>query len=151
MNIGLYIRLAHHSEMQLAEAFAQVSDHHRNDPDVEETCRLLSSWSKRKSDAIQPFIATYGEQRVKEPETLYSDLFQGPRTGGVALLRDLHDLWLLATEAMISWTVLWQASRALRDKKLEDLCTAHMTQTDRQIACRQTRVKQAAPQALVGA
>lgn len=149
MNIGLYIRLAHHSEMQLAEAFSLVSNHHRDDPDVEETCRLLSSWSKHKSDATRPFIAAYGEQREKEPETLYSNLFQGPRTGGVALLRDLHDLWLLATEAMISWTVLLQASRALRDRELEDLCTAHVTQTDRQIAWLQTRTKQAAPQALV--
>ncbi|HNA85332.1 MAG: hypothetical protein KF854_13365 [Nitrospira sp.] len=149
MNIGVYVRLAHHSETQLAEAFLQVSDHHRDEPDVEETCRLLSSWSKEKSNGIRPFIATYGEPRVNEPETLFSDLFQGPRTGGLALLRDLHDLWLLATEAMISWTVLLQASRALRDEDLEHLCTRHITQTDRQLAWLQTRTKQAAPQALV--
>ena len=149
MNIGLYIRLAHHGETKLANAFAMVSDHHSHEPDVEETCRLLCSWSKRKSEAIRPFIAKYGEQRVKEPEVLYSDLFQGPRTGGIALLRDLHDLWLLATEAYISWTVLLQASLALRDQPLEHLCRIHTNDTERQIAWLQTRTKQAAPQALI--
>ena len=149
MNIGFYIRLAHHSETELAKAFATVSDHHRDEPDVEETCRLLGSWSKQKSDGIRPFISKYGEKRIKEPEQLYSDLFQGPRRGGLALLRDLHDLWLLATEAHISWTLLLQASLALRDQPLESLCRHHLHQTERQIAWLQTRTKQAAPQALI--
>ena len=149
MNIGFYVRLVHHSETQLAKAFAKISDHHRDEPDVEKTCLLLCTWSKEKSDAIRPFIPRYGEKQIKEPEQLYSDLFQGPRNGGLGLLRDLHDLWLLATEAYISWTVLLQASFALRDQSLQTLCDRHLHQTERQIAWLQTRTKQAAPQALV--
>jgi hypothetical protein len=149
MNIGFYVRLAHHSETQLAKAFAKVSDHHWDEPDIEETCLLLCSWSKDKSEAIRPFISKYGQKRIKEPEQLYSDLFQGPRKGGLGLLRDLHDLWLLATEAHISWTVLLQASFALRDQALEALCRRHTQQTERQLLWLQTRTKQAAPQALI--
>lgn len=149
MNIGLYIRLAHHSETELAKAFGMISDHHGDEPDVEETCRLLCSWSKHKVEGIRPFISKYGEKRIEEPEQLYSDLFHGPRKGGLALLRDLHDLWLLATEAHIAWTVLLQASLALRDQPLETLCRHHVQQTERQIAWLQTRTKQAAPQALI--
>jgi hypothetical protein len=32
--------------------------------------------------------------------------FSKVRRGELALLRDLHDLWLLATEAQICWTLL---------------------------------------------
>jgi hypothetical protein len=64
-------------------------------------------------------------------------------------LRDLHDLWLLANEVHLCYTVLSQAARALRDREMEQACKQLDDQTHRQISWLMTRIKQAAPQALV--
>jgi len=63
-------------------------------------------------------------------------------------LRDLHDLYLLVTEAQLCWNVLLQAAHALRDKDLEATAQQSDGETDGQLAWLETRIKQAAPQAL---
>jgi hypothetical protein len=151
MHVGLYLQMASESEKDLQEAFKTVADHHQQEPDMEEICTLLSSWSAAKAASTERFMHKYGRERDKEPQRLYSDLFQGPRRGGLALLRDLHDLWLMATEAHIAWTLLGQAAQALRDKDFIQTCQENTEQTHRQISWLETRSKQAAPQTLVAA
>lgn len=151
MHIAHYIALVHRSGLELAKACLEVATQHAEEPDVDEICLLFAEWSRRQSDSLKPFIARYEEAREREPERLHSDLFRGARQGGLGLLRDLHDLWLMATEAQISWMVLSQAALALRDRELEQVCQANLRQTKRQIAWFETRAKQAAPQALIAA
>ena len=151
MHIGLYLKMIRDSERQLAEAFVTVADHHQQEPDMEEICRLLASWSHVKAKSTERFIQKYGEQRDREAARLYSDLFKGPRRGGLALLRDLHDLWLLVTEADICWTLLRQAAQALRDRDFMETCEHNKQQTHRQLSWLETRSKQAAPQSLIAA
>ena len=151
MHIGLYLKMVQDSERQLAEAFMTVADHHQQEPDMEELCRLLASWSRVKAKSAERYIQKYGEERDREPVRLYSDLFQGPRRGGLALLRDLHDLWLLVTETDICWTLLGQAAQALRDSDFVETCEHNKQQTHRQLSWLETRSKQAAPQSLIAA
>jgi ferredoxin-nitrate reductase len=69
--------------------------------------------------------------------------------GGFDLLRDLHDVWLLVNESMISLMVLEQAARALRDQQfLETLKKMH-DRNERQLMWLKTRISQAAPQVLL--
>jgi hypothetical protein len=149
MHLGNYLGLLDNSEQQLAEALRTVATHHGDEPDILQTCRLLAGWSEQHRQQLEPLIARYKEKKDQEPDKLKSDLFAGPRKGSLALLRDLHDLWLLANEVKLSWTVLLQAAYALRDEELKSACIELGKQTDRQIAWLQTRIKQAAPQALV--
>ena len=151
MHVGLYLQMVKSTEKELEEAFKTVADHHQQEPDLEEICTILSSWSAAKAASTDRFIHKYGQERDREPQRLYSDLFQGPRRGGLALLRDLHDLWLMTTEAQIAWTLLGQAAQALRDKDFVQTCEDNKMQTHRQIAWLETRSKQAAPQTLVAA
>ena len=72
-------------------------------------------------------------------------LFHQPRTGSLALLRDLHDLWLLTNEVHLCWVVLFQAAQGLRDAQLRDICQQLSVETDRQLTWLITRIKQAAP------
>ena len=116
---------------------------------MEASCHLLASWSRQKAESACGFIVRYGSKRDSETDHLYSDLFQGPRRGGLALLRDLHDLWLLATEAQICWTLLGQAAQALRDDEFILACRENQATTTRQVAWLETRSKQAAPQTLI--
>jgi hypothetical protein len=149
MHIGNYLGLVHSSERQLADAFKQVAEHHGDEPDIYQTCMLLCSWFQEHVKALKPFVDRYSEEKNDEPKRLSQSLFEEPRSGSLALLRDLHDLWLLANEVHLCWTVILQAAKALRDIELEDLCQQLDTQTHRQQAWVLTRIKQAAPQILV--
>ena len=149
MHVGNYLGLIHASEERLVEAMTTVADHHRDEPDIHETCQLLVSWSRTHLEHLRPLVQKYGTHNSPEPDNLERALFQGPRRGSLALLRDLHDLWLMANEVQLCWTVLEQAAQALRDDDLERVCRECSHETKRQIAFFLTRIKQAAPQALV--
>ena len=72
--------------------------------------------------------------------------------GGIGLLRDLHDLFLMATEVDISWVVLGQAAQGLQDKELLDTVVQDCdAETGIQLKWIKTRMKQSAPQALIAA
>lgn len=149
MHVGNYLGLVHGSEQHLVDALKKVAEHHGGEPDIEETCRLLASWSEKHLEHLGPLVQKYGENKNPEPADMEKALFHGPRKGSLALLRDLHDLWLLANEVQLCWTVLEQAAQALRDDELERVCQECGRETKRQIAFFLTRIKQAAPQALV--
>ncbi|MCY7335761.1 MAG: hypothetical protein LH613_06045 [Chamaesiphon sp.] len=149
MHIGNYLALIHGSEQQLADALDTIAAHHGDEPDILQTCQLLACWSRQHLELLKPIVDRYSEDKNDEPERLSSTLFDEPRNGSLALLRDLHDLWLLAHEVQLCWTVLIQAAQALRDRELLATCQQCSVDTKRQISWLMTRIKQAAPQALV--
>ncbi len=120
--LGNYLGLVHYSEQQLADAFGAIARHHGDEPDICQNCLLLSSWSQQHVQALKPFVARYLEEKSEESERLTKTLFEEPHSGSLALLRDLHDLWLMANEVSLCWIVLLQAARTLRDKELEAVC-----------------------------
>ena len=149
MHVGNYLGLVHSSEQQLASALLEVAQHHGDEPDIAHTCQLLAAWSRDAIELLAPLVERYAEEKNDEPDRLTQTLFSGTRTGSLALLRDLHDLWLLANEVHLCVVVLSQAAAALRDKELAAACTQIGGKNDRQIAWCLTRIKQAAPQSLV--
>jgi hypothetical protein len=149
MHVGNYLSLVYASEQQLADALLQVTHHHRDEPDVEETCELLASWSLKNAEKVKPFVDRYAESRSDEPERLHQALFDEPRSGSLALIRDLHDLYLIASEVQLCWSVLEQAANALRDRNLQSVCSECSAQTKRQHSWLLHRIRQAAPQTLV--
>lgn len=149
MHVGNYLGLLHASEQQLVEALTMVADHHGDEPDIYQICQLAASWSQEAIKSLKPLIEHYSEEKSDEPERLTQVLFAGPRTGSLALMRDLHDLWLLASEVQLCLEVLAQAAKALREPELEAFCEQFSRQTKRQLAWLHSRIQQAAPQALV--
>lgn len=149
MHIGTYITIIHRSEQELASAFEKVAEAHGAEVDIFQMCHLLASWSRDKASAIEPFIIIYNGDNSDEPERLTTWLMKATRSGGLALLRDLHDLYLIATEVSICCTIVKQGALALRDKALTDACTEIEGQTQRQLAWLQTRMKSATPQTLI--
>ena len=103
----------------------------------------------RHAEELQPFVARYGEDAPEEPERLHADLFHGSRAGGLGLLRGLQDLHLMAAECDITWTLIGQAAQGLRDDDLLHVVEANEQETAVQLKWLRTRLKQAAPQALV--
>jgi hypothetical protein len=149
MHVAHYLGLLHKAQVDLADAFREVRDAHAEEVDVFHTCEKLAKECDAHAERLQPFAERYGEDAPDEPDRLYSELFRGTRTGGLGLLRDLHDLYLMACECDMAWTLVGQAAQGLRDGELLEVVTTCEGETEMQLKWLRTRMKQAAPQALV--
>ena len=103
-------------------------------------------------ELLAPVVQRYGEDDsdgVDEPERLHASGLAQVRSGEIGLLRDLQDLHVLADLVQTTWTVLAQGAQGLRDHELLDVAHQAGAGTARQIAWLDTRLKAAAPQALI--
>jgi hypothetical protein len=149
-HLATYVGLVDHSEQILADSLRTVAEGHARQADVFHTCHTLAGWSDGHREALAPVIERYGEQDdLDEPERLRADSLAGSREGEIGLLRDLQDLHLLATLVHSSWTVIAQGAQGLRDPELLHVANTSQAETTRQLTWLTTRMKQAAPQALI--
>jgi anaerobic selenocysteine-containing dehydrogenase len=120
------------------------------------TTLVEASWDEamdlittRSREQLRPFTDRYGSDPSGEPERLHADGLSSTRSGGLGLLRDLHDLYLLASYLEMAWMVVGQAAKGGRDQELirtvED-CDKEMESQQQWLM---TRMKAAAPQALL--
>ena len=151
VHLANYLGLIHRAEQNLAEGFRQIAEGHAAEPDIYHLCRTLAAQCDAHAEKLRPFVVRYGENAPEEPERLHSDLFRGTRDGGLGLLRDLQDLYLMASECEISWTVIGQAAQGARDTDLLEVVNACEGESATQLKWLRTRMKQAAPQALIAA
>jgi hypothetical protein len=149
MHLAHYLGLLHKAQLELADAFRDVADGHSEEADILSTCNKLAAQCDAQAEKLEPFAERYGDEAPDEPERLHSELFQGIRGGGLGLLRDLHDLYLMACECDITWTLVGQAAQGARDRDLFELVESCAAQTATQLKWLATRMKEAAPQALV--
>jgi hypothetical protein len=149
MQVAHYLGLLHRLQEQLAGAYREVAAQHGDEVDVKRACEQLAERCEGHASDLAPFAARYGEDAPAEPERLHADLFTGPRSGPLGLLRDLHDLYVMAAACDMAWTVVGQAAKGLRDDDLVTLVTAAEEDAAIQLKWLRTRMKQAAPQSLV--
>ena len=149
MQLAHYLGLLDRAHTELARAFHEVAAGHLDEPDVFHTCERLARQCEEIGHELGPFADRYGQDADDEPDRLHSELFNGTRSGPLGLIRDLHDLYLMACENAISWTVVKQGSQGARDSALLELATRGETMSYGHVAWITTRIKQAAPQALV--
>ena len=149
VHLAHYLGLLHRAQLNLAGAFREIAAAHADEPDVSHPCGNLAAECDRHAAELAPFAERYGEDAPDEPDRLHSELFRGPRSGGLGLLRDLHDLYLMATECDMAWTLVGQAAQGARDAELLDVVGRAEGETAIQLKWLRTRMKEAAPQALV--
>jgi hypothetical protein len=149
VQLAHYLGLLHKSEAELADAFRELGAGHAEEADVHQICKKLAAECDRHSEELQPFADRYGEDAPTEPERLHSELFEGTRKGPLGLLRDLHDLYLLASECDLAWAMIGQAAQGARDRELLEVVNGCEGETATQLQWIKTRMKQAAPQVLV--
>jgi hypothetical protein len=151
MHLAHYLGLLHRSQIELGEAFHEIAEGHHEEPDIFHTCEKLAAQCEDHARQLEPFAKRYSEEAPEEPERLHSELFQGIRSGGLGLLRDLQDLYPMAAECDISWTMIGQAAQGVRDRDLFAVVQQCERETAVQLKWLRTRMKEAAPQALVAA
>jgi hypothetical protein len=136
------------TERQLADAFALLADKHSRDAAIRDMATLMSAWSARHVESLEPFVKRYGKGASERPERLRSALFAGTRIGGLGLLQDMQDISLLVTEAELVWTELKEAASALRDSEMLDAIGKATEENSRQLQWVKTMVKELSAEAL---
>jgi hypothetical protein len=149
MHLANYLGYLRRAELDLAEGFRKVADGHAEAADVYHTCNTLAKQCETHAERLELFVDRYGEEAPEEPENLYHEFFDETRSGGLGLLRDLHDLYLMANACDISWIMIGQAAQGARDRDLLETVNTCEGQTATQIKWLKTRMKQAAPHALL--
>ena len=149
MHLANYIGYLHRAELNLAQGMRKVGEAHMADTDVYHTTATLARQCEAHAAELRPFVERNGEDAPTEPDRLYHQLFDGTREGGLGLLRDLHDLYIMASACDIAWTMIGQAAQGARDAELLAVVESCEVQTATQIRWVKTRMKQAAPQALL--
>jgi hypothetical protein len=130
MQLPRYLHLLHREQLELAEAYRRVAETHADEADVAVQCERLASQCDAHAERLGPFVGSGPEV---EPD----------------LLADLHDLYRRAAHCDMAWTLAGQAAQGARDRELLEVVQGSEGETAMQLKWLRTRLKQAAPQALV--
>jgi hypothetical protein len=148
LQVAKYLGLARAAEEQLLNALVLVAERHERNYDLAHGATTLAVWSREHLEWLGPLIEHYGDVPSEAPEMLRAALLGGTRAGVVGELADLTDLAILAQEAEMTWEVLRQGAKELRDEALVELASKSHAHTVRQIAWIRTEVDHIAPDAL---
>jgi hypothetical protein len=148
-HIADYIGLTENAEKTLIEALSNVSKQHAFETDVAEMCAKFKLWSEQHLDSVEKLSAQFGKKDEHTSEELSAALLSKSNLGSFGLLRDLHALSILVHHVHICWTVMLQASKALRNSEMETACTDCESHFKKEAMWLQTRIKSAAPQVLI--
>jgi hypothetical protein len=161
VQIGGSLARLHETEADLADELRKVADRHAAEHDVYHVCHTLAKLCDAIGHRLEPVAERYGRDLPdEEPGGAWTRILATMRgsTGAIAarssksgliLLRDLRELYLAAQECLIDWTMVSQAAKAARDQELISLAEDGQSETGRIIEWAKTRIKVAAPQALV--
>lgn len=83
-----------------------MADAHSDEPDVFHECRRLAGQRDDHVQRLQAFADRYGHDSDEELQQLHSAFFGGTRQGGLAVLLDIDDLYVMACECDITCTVI---------------------------------------------
>ena len=147
MLLNSYIEYALRREDALAKAFKKVAIRYQDEPDVSGLCKIFASWSMDHAENLKALLERY-DTNSDEKWSRSGQLKFTIHEGSLALMQDLHGLWLMTNEVNLCWTILLQAAKALRDEKLELACSQYSLHTQQQINWLTSKIKQSASQAL---
>lgn len=149
MHLATYLGLLETGERTLGDSYREAAHGHAEEADVFHTCLKLADQCDAHAEALGPLVERYGEHPAGEPERLHAEGLSETRSGSLGLLRDLHDLYLLAAYLDIAWTLVGQAAKGARDEEAVGVVDKCAHETELQMKFLKTRMKQAAPQALL--
>ncbi len=149
MYLANYLGYLRQTELDLAEGYRNIGEAHSQEADVYYLAHTLAMQCETHAQKLKPFVDSYGEEKPEEPEKLYHEFFEQTRSGSLGLLRDMQDLYLMASACDIAWTMVGQAAQGLRDRELLEVVNSCEMETANQMKWIRTRMKIAAPQTLI--
>ena len=126
MHLSSYLGLLETGCATLANSYRQVAEGHSKEADVHRICQQLAGLCDHHGEQLRPFTDRYGSHPSGEPERLHADGLSTTRGGGLGLLRE-----------------------GARDQELVRTAEACDKELESQQQWLMTRMKAAAPQALL--
>lgn len=150
------LRRVHAAEQNLVEHLLRIADKHCSEHEVHHVCLDLARWSQENLAALAETAAHYDVHLDPEADgpgplrrALDAVAAKTPgRVAAIALLEDLRDLFLVASEASLAWEMLAQHAQARRERDLLEVVSGAHPQTLRQLRWVNTMIKTLSPQAL---
>lgn len=151
----------HELETELAEEYRTLGERHAADHDVYHQCESFAAAAEQRAQKLAPHAERLGATVDRDDGAdLWSGMLERARRASSALLgrapqssllllRDLRQLLLAAEEVSIHWMLAGQGAQAARDADLLELTTECHTEIETQVKWFTTRLKVAAPQALM--
>jgi hypothetical protein len=127
-------------ETEFAAELRAAAERHRGEHDVYHQCQTFALAADKRVRRLEPFAKRY--DGVPAWTSSVED-------GSDGLLRELRALYLRAQEVAITWTMASQAAKALRDNDLLTVATECRSEIEAHAKWFTTRIKVAAPQAIV--
>ena len=150
MHLPAYLGLLESAERALGASFRAVGAGHADEADIFHTCETLALQCDGHVASLAPFLERYGRADAGDAGVATdAGAVATVRSGPLGLLRDLHELFVVASRVEMTWTLIEQAAKGLRDAELLGAAAAALAQTEVQLAWLRTRLKVAAPQTLL--
>ncbi|WP_329138709.1 hypothetical protein OG552_31425 [Streptomyces sp. NBC_01476] len=149
MHLITYLDFLRTAEETLGRSYRLVSDGHAADADVRWTTARFCGQCAEHAGALAPLRERSEAPREPVPERPHAQGLTAARTGPAGLLRDLQDLYQLATLVDITWELIGQAGHAVRDRGLLRVVDDCASETRAQLAWLRMRMKSVAPRTLV--
>lgn len=143
MSVGRYLRTLCRREEELVDACEALANQHD-----ETAFTFIGLLSQQRTYSLRALLDRYTVENGQTSPEPNKPLFHGPRTGGLALLYDLHELWLLATEIQLSYKLLSGVARSLRDGDLQNVSKWFAKGVDEQFLHLRALIKRAARESL---
>jgi len=146
--VKLHSLLAHLVELETAYAsqLRQASRHSRAEHDVHHQCSAFAETASARARTLEE-LASHRPPGAGAASSWHVDEV----AEGAELLERLRGLYLIAQEVAVTWTMVAQGAKALRDSELETLATDCFAAVDAEAKWFLTRIKTGAPQALTAA
>ncbi|NLZ30876.1 MAG: molybdopterin oxidoreductase family protein, partial [Methanomicrobiales archaeon] len=125
-----------------------VADHHARHLEIVTGLGILKGYSQEIEDLLTPFVEKYGKVTPERPEALHSALFE-KHSGEYGMIRDLHDLYVVASNVQIAAAIVNYAAEGLRDADLLKAIATIMERAKAQTAWTETHLRHQAGHALV--
>jgi len=162
--VGALVIGLHGAENELATALTNLADAQKTDHEIFHVARDLSGWSREHVAVLAEAGRHYDLSLSAEPQGRSLDessIGQKAKRRGaevirrfhepsVLLIAELRDVHLLAAGVSVDWEVLAQCAQAMHDRELLELAQECHPQTLRQLRWTNAKIKELAPQALVG-
>jgi hypothetical protein len=147
-HVADYLSLLLSANIEFEHACDTVSGHHAKHLEIVAGLKTLRSYSEKNEAILKPFLEKYGQQPPVKPEALRSVLFER-RPGEFGIIRDLHDLYLMASNAFMAATIVHHAAEGLHDAELLSAVTVIVERARTQSQWAKTHLQHQSSHALV--
>ena len=149
MHLASYIHLLEQGSLTLADSYTVLAEGHSEEAEIVAQATRFRAQCRNHAQRLGPARQRYGDHPAPPPDRLHQPGLEEARSGGLGLLRDLHEVYDYASHLQIAWTIVGQAAQGNTDEELVSVAGDCRAEIAVQVAWLTTQVKTASAQVLL--